>query len=386
MKRWVNFLHLYQPPTQDLGVVRRIVDESYTLIASLLERHPRAVFTMNVSGSLLEHFHKHGHDDLIERYRRLAEQGRIELVGSAMYHPILPLLSATEVRRQIELNERALERAFGDAYKRRGFFMPEMAYSDEAAAVVKDMGFAWVILDQAHYDGAIDPSVRYVIEGNGLQVMFRDRGVSKSFVPQTMCAKLDALAADYVVSAHDGEMYGHWHRDDNGFYAKAFEHPAIEMVSGSDYLAALSREEAVSLRPANWEASEREIAAGVPYHLWDDPRNEIHAGFWALLRYAIDVVGRHQDDPNFAYARDHLDRALASCSLWWASNAKPDVLSPITWNPSEIEKGLLEAIKSVRSLHGASAAEKVEAERQYARLLAMIWQRHWEEVAKPGSC
>jgi hypothetical protein len=73
-------------------------------------------------------------------------------------------------------------------------------------------------------------------------------------------------------------------------------------------------------------------------------------------------------------------RGLASCTFWWAS-AKDfkHNFGPYAWNPDEIERGLEELIRSIRSLENEKLrADKLKAEKIYLKIKAMIWKRHWQ--------
>ena len=111
--KWINFLHIYQPPTQTAETLKLVTEESYLKIIELVETYPNFKITLNISGSLLELWVDHGYKSLIERYRKQIEAGKIELVGSAMYHPILPLLEEDEVIRQIELHNDICKKLLG---------------------------------------------------------------------------------------------------------------------------------------------------------------------------------------------------------------------------------------------------------------------------------
>src|SRR3989344_6462571 len=120
MIKWIEFLHLYQPPTQTSEILRQVTDESYSHILKLTEKYPNLRLTINISGSLLEKFQENNMSAILEDYKKLLDAGRIELTGSAMYHPILPLIPPEEVRNQIELNKLKFREIFGDSYKPKG--------------------------------------------------------------------------------------------------------------------------------------------------------------------------------------------------------------------------------------------------------------------------
>lgn len=137
MVYWAPILHFYQPPTQFPAVLKRICDESYRPLIALLGEFEQARATVNINGSLTQMLVDCGHQDIVDGLRRLAEDGRIEFFGSAMYHPILPLIPESEVARQIQLNHATNRRAFGDVYAPHGFFPPELAYGPVVADAVE---------------------------------------------------------------------------------------------------------------------------------------------------------------------------------------------------------------------------------------------------------
>jgi predicted glycosyl hydrolase (DUF1957 family) len=379
MLNWINFLHIYQPPTQDQKILDQVLHESYLLIIDLLKKYPNLKITLNISGSLLEKLHHNRQNTFINQLKPFVKKGRVELVGSAMYHPILPLIPEKEIIRQIQLNEKIGREVFGTLYKPQGFFIPEMAYSKKVADSIKKAGYKWIILDEIHSNKALDNKVKYKIKNNGLIVIFRDRRFSKSFPPESLIKNLTQIKNEYIITAHDGEMYGHWHKDDRNYYKKAFTHPEIKMITASEYLSKLKKTRYIEVRKASWESTKEELQKNLPYALWNDPQKMVHKLLWKLENFAMKTVEKNKKDVGYKWARIHLDRGLASCIWWWASERKPDALSPITWHPSEIEKGAQELLNSVRSLKSIHVASRLQAEKLFNNLKELIWKIHWKK-------
>ena len=378
MITWINFLHLYQPPTQDTSVLDQITRESYARIPQLLRQFPKLKLTINFSGSLLELLQKNGYQPLLDEYKQLVAEKRIELVGSAMYHPILALLPEAEIERQINLQTDISRRIFGDLYNPTGFFIPEMAYSKKIAHVIKKLGFSWIILDEIHMPlGEPDPSIRYSIKENDLIVLFRNRVYSKTFPPEFIITNKDKIPQHIIITAHDGELYGHWHVNDYGYYEKAFTDPTIHLLTVSEYISSLTKSEVIEPREANWESLPDELNQAMPFALWDKRDNKIHELMWKFAYFTIDVINSSTDDKNYTAARTSADRGLASCAWWWATEAKLIATSPICWNPAEIEKGANELLKSLRSLNNLDISTRLEAERQFSEIRSTIWEKHW---------
>jgi len=311
------------------------------------------------------------------------KEKRIELVGSAMYHPILPLLPTSEIRRQIQLHNNISLETFGKIYQPQGFFLPEMAYDKKSADVIKKMGFKWIVLDSIHFPGkVINNSIKYKIKNNGLVVVFRSRKYSKNFPPRSIVNNLTKISEDNIITAHDGELYGHWHTDKENFTGQAFSHPQIKFNTFSQYISKLQKTKFITPKKASWESTEAELKNKIFYGLWNNPKNKIHQLLWDLRELAIMAVEKDKKDPQYFWARNHLDRGLSSCSWWWAAERQPDVFSPITWNPTEIEKGLKELINSIRSLKKINSQTKLKAEKIYVALTKAIWDKHWKKYAK----
>jgi len=57
-----------------------------------------------------------------------------------------PLIPEAETRRQIRANDATNRRYFGEVYAPRGFFPPEMCYSDRVLGPVEEAGYQWIIL------------------------------------------------------------------------------------------------------------------------------------------------------------------------------------------------------------------------------------------------
>lgn len=379
---WVNFLHIYQPPHQDGEVLERVLYESYEWILQLLEKNPQLKLTINISACLTEQFMKRGYHDFLNRLFSRVKSGQVELVGTAAYHPILPLLPESEIRRQIQLNNEMNSKFLGKAYKPKGFYLPEMAFDRRVAKILEDMGFEWVILDEIAAKKTIDYNTRYTLSGTKLKVVFRDRDISKTFVPQSILDLVKESKEEkphYIVTATDGEVYGHHHSDWDGIFNEVLLRDDVTMITVSQYLNKLKTEKNIAARKSSWESMPEEVLTGNPFALWNDPDNPLHKDIWKLAHLAIKLVEKNQKDSNFYWARYHLDRGLCSCTFWWCSSQRPSPFCPITWNPDEVGKGLQDLIKSIRSLKDVDTGKKVEAEKLYYKILKNLWSLHWEE-------
>jgi len=375
---WVNFLHIYQPPWQDQGVIDQIAAQSYEYLLMLLERYRQFRVTLNVCGNLLEQLQTI-RPLIIKELKKVVARGQVELTGTAKFHALLPLIAEREVVRQIKLNQESLKKFFGQT-KISGFYFPEMAFSPSAAKVVKSMGYKWLILDPIHLGTSVELDTLYTLNKLGLKIVFRERKISKQYPPEVIFNLLTKSAASKtIISAHDGETYGHFHEDWQGHIEKVIQNPRVEMITVSQYLKSLTKKKSVSLRSATWETTEKDLKAGHPWLLWDDPKNKIHRHLWQLVKLSSDLIKKYPQDKSWQWARQHLDQGLSSCSFWWSTGKKPSPFSSLTWSPEMIDNGVEELIRVARSLSRATKAEKIKAEKIYLEVKKNTWIKHWNK-------
>lgn len=377
---WINFLHLYQPANSEARHIEEATKKSYWRIVRALEEHPRTRFTLNISGCLIMRWEDLGYSSLLERLSRLVRRGQAELVGSAAYHPLLPLIPEAEAERQILENEAILEKYF--QVKPRGFFLPEMAYSPKAAKLVKKLGYEWLILDEISYAGKLgqaEPGRVYLDGNSGLKVLFRSREFSQSYIPEKLL-KSDAEGA--LVTATDGELYGLRHEDPDAYFEKILK-TGIETSTISEFIRGKKPIRA-SLVPSTWESTEKELRAGRPFALWADKKNPIQVKLWKLAALAYETGEKFKRDENHYWFRWHLVRGLASCTFWWASvKDLKHVFGPISWGPDEIERGTNELVRAIRSLADiGTRPAKLRAEKLNSEIRKLVWERHWRKYWK----
>jgi predicted glycosyl hydrolase (DUF1957 family) len=392
---WAPVFHFYQPPTQLPEVVDRICDECYRPLTRLFDENPDARATFNIVGSLTEQLLSRRADDILTGWRRLAERGQIELTGTAMYHAILPLIPADEMRRQITLNQRMNRRVFGELFRPAGFFPPELCFSADMTVPVVETGHRWLLISGVACPG--DWPLDYVptisTEVGDLAVFFRDDLLSNRIafgdldIPSFLAFLRNLRgqrARVYVVTAMDAETFGHHLRGwEQKFLEGAFRAltrasppetsdrdvhngPEIASVTVSQLLDIFPRQPHAMPSASSWSTSGEELAAGIPYPLWRHPDNPLHQLQWRLADLALDLVRRAEAacdgdaSRQFArVARGQMDRALHSCQFWWASR-RP------MWDPTMIHRGLaiqqevlLNAARAVMS-SSVPAAARVE--------------------------
>lgn len=379
---WAQLLHFYQPYGQKREIIEAIVEQCYRPVGLGILADPSAKVTINFTGVLLDELAQYGYEDVIELYAEGVRRGQIELVGSAKFHTTLPLLEPAEALRQIEINDETNRKYFGDLYARRGIFLPEMAYHPDLAPLLEQAGFDWVMLDELAHSGRIgevDYSKQYQIEGTQLKALFREHRLSATIMsagPRDTPGLKKAAGNDLsdhrmIVTAMDGETFGHHRVGHEQLLFGMFADPEINMVRCSDLFDEFTEVEMVPTVACTWASSEYDIEHGIQFVSWNDPQNPIHQLQWELMNLVTDAV--HAADtsaPGFAAAREKLDPALASDQFFWAS-AKP------WWMIEHIEGGAFALLDTLEAVPGISAETVQRGLDLYRQILwlSFDWQR-----------
>lgn len=387
---WINFFHLYQPAGQRTDILKRVAEESYGPLAAFLLAHPDIRVTMNIAGALTDQLNENGFRDILTSMHTLVTRGQVELVGTAKYHVILPLI-ADQASRQISLNTDALRRAFGNDYHPTGFFSPEMCYSREVEQAVATSGYTWMILDEIALDGSpskVDFSIRYRSPSTNMRYLFRNRTLSNflSFVtavddprPFWDAVKRDGRSSVYLVTAMDGENLGHHRKGVDKLWQTLVTDTRIATLTVSEYLDALIVETPCSPRPCSWSTEMFEIESGIPYGLWNHPDNPLHALQWQLTRSVIGAVetATSRQDSGYQEAQGKVDRALASDQYWWAS-AHP------WWSKEYVVDATQRLADAITPLVSCDAPTRKNIEQLKEKILqtASAWQDHKEYVQR----
>ncbi len=360
---WALLLHFYQPPTQSLDVLHRVVEESYRPLLKVLGQHPHAMVTANFAGVLTEMLSQGGFADVVTGFRRLAQRGQVEFTGSAKYHAILPLVPRQEVLRQTRLNAATNRRYFGRAYHPRGFFPPELALSPDVLEPILQAGHQWALASgiacppEAPWpDRTVYKATASLKKGPGQQlaVLFRDGILSNriSFKDVDAAGFLDHLRSldgdgdRYVITALDAETFGHHHRQwEEDFLGRVIQalgslQERVRMATVSELVDLFPPGPEVTLRASSWSTTPQDLAQNNPYPLWKGQGNRVHLLQWAHTEAALRLVSQAQrwaQGPAgrlFAQrSRALMDAGLHSCQYWWASR-RP------MWDVDMVHRGL----------------------------------------------
>jgi len=374
-------LHFYQPVNQQPDILEAIVAQSYRPIISEISRNPRVRLTLNISGALLELFHKYGYQDLIDSLKGLVAEERIEITGTAKYHAMLPLISDDEVMRQIALDTETL-RKFLNTPEPTGFFPPEMAFAPRLLPLIEKLGFQWIVLDEISCGGEVghvDYSQVYKVKDSKLKVFFRDRRLSNLIMSAVVRSKetlAEAMAdqlssSNYIITAMDAETFGHHRPGLEKMLFNIWETRDFEQLKLSELEKYYEAKDEVAPAAATWASSKQDIDKGIQFLSWSDPENILHKWQWEFTELVLGEVKR-LDPSHLRYreVREKMDVALASDHFWWAS-AKP------WWSLEMIEYGAWNLLDTLRFIPDVSPEALEQGRNHYEKIIstAFNWQR-----------
>ena len=346
MKHVALLLHGYQPPTQDLRLVEEIDRQCYLPVSRLL-RETGARVAVNVNWSLTEQLLATGS----ETPGLLGGAEGVEFTDSGAYHPILPLLDAADVERQLRINRASNAAALGGRYAPVGVFPPEMAWGRSLAPILSRMGYRWSVTDDVPWcwAGNAAPYDRIVTQ-DGLPVFLRSNFWSNriSFHGEDGRETVRDIASgmtgwagsgdSYLLVAMDMETFGH-HRPGT---VERFLAPFLDELSGMGEARLSTPSELLGIFPpmegtvpaGSWSTGPADLEAGKPWPLWSDPDNPVHVALRDLLERVVSIAREH----GWERVAPSADKMVYSCPFWWASAGRFDAV--------QVRRGLLAILET----------------------------------------
>ncbi|GAB4174660.1 MAG: glycoside hydrolase family 57 protein [Geothermobacteraceae bacterium] len=312
------------------------------LVSDLVNRGRH--YSQNDKLALMERFDQEA-AGVIDLYRQLEEEGRVEISFTPYAHPILPLLCDSDIaavatpglvvpdppfrfpddaRHQIEKGREVVEACLGS--RQRGMWPAEGAVSEEALSLMAACGAAWAASDEGILARSLPGGLKqrddlyHVYRFGDLPLVFRDHELSDrigfvygSWRPTEAAAdllgRLEKLAEAHpggvVTLILDGENCWESYEDNGHPFLQAF----YRGLAASDKLRSLTVGEAVQkgrsrklarVAPGSWINSD--------FRIWIGHPEENRA--WALLREARSALGATETN-------DHLLCAEGSDWFWW---------------------------------------------------------------------
>jgi alpha-amylase len=146
--RFVFGLHLHQPVGNFDHVFAQHVEDVYRPLLDRLAGRGFLPIVLHLSGPLLEWLEQH-EPAYLDRLGTLAADGKVEILLSGFYEPVLASLLRADRVEQIRWMHEAVRRRFGvDA---RGLWLTERVWEPELAADLADAGVRYALVDDRHF-------------------------------------------------------------------------------------------------------------------------------------------------------------------------------------------------------------------------------------------
>ncbi|MFW9852275.1 MAG: hypothetical protein ACFFDS_05000 [Candidatus Thorarchaeota archaeon] len=329
----VFVLHAYQPITQKEEVYNRIISKCYIPFLRKLLENPEIKITLNISGCLLEKFATNYPDVL-----HLIEEGilskQIELMGSAFYHPILPLILKKDQRYQINKQKELTYNILG--VNSSVFFPPELAISEEIIPQIVKEGYK-IILVPENINNLKIGGYYELEDGKSIFLIKRNKKLSNNIAFNLYNGNVNEAIEDIrdhydkqkcpILLAMDLETFGEHHKRYYNFFFELAKSTQMKTLSKSIGEFPLNKK-IKNFLTTSWSTSDQDLEDNIPLPLWNHPFNAIHQLQQSHISFLERVREFIEKDEWF----DDYQSSLYSCQFWWASRD--------WWSPELILTGL----------------------------------------------
>ncbi len=401
-------LHLYQPSTQTDAALKTVVSECYVPLLKLIKANNYARFTLNVPLSLLELLDNHGYTDILDQLKELYDTERIELTGSAAYHPLLTKISNDFATKQIVLNEYALGYYFGQKQGFegelsmmikgiRGFFSPEMAISKELIVILDGLKYEWVAVDSYALKSSQNLLDRgqtvFKLKNHDIKMVARDTKLSNLLSFKRDADVSDILnylattkdrGAEFII-ALDGEVFGHHNKE--GIYLlesllENLEDMSVSVPTISDIVSEAETIQADEVEECGW-STERDDPEN-KYPLWENHENTVQTKLWELQKIVAKEFAGHsvpaidesygnlaawkskelnkidsKKTQEFLHTEILFYKSMHSDQFWWASNKI--VYDKVLYSPEMVKNALAIYKELAGSATFSNSKDKIES-------------------------
>jgi 4-alpha-glucanotransferase len=213
-------LHNHQPVGNFGWVLAEVFEQAYEPMIDALERHAGVRLSLHYTGPLLEWIVRE-RPETMDRLRALVARDQVEVLGGGHFEPVLASLPERDRIGQLRRMGDELEREFGR--RPRGAWLAERVWEPDLPTSLVSAGYAWTILDDAHFRAAAIPEEDlwgpYTTEDQGhlLRVFGTEQGLRYRIPFREVGEVIDYLrdnatdAGDRVgMMGDDGEKFGAW--------------------------------------------------------------------------------------------------------------------------------------------------------------------------------
>ncbi|MFC1855316.1 alpha-amylase/4-alpha-glucanotransferase domain-containing protein [Thermodesulfobacteriota bacterium] len=218
--KFIFCVHNHQPVGNFDHVLEHSFQQSYSPFLEVMKKHPSIKFVIHFSGILLNWLDQHK-KDYMDDIRELVRSGRVEIISSGIYEPVLASLPEIDRIGQVAKYNSTIKELTG--YAPKGAWLTERIYEPQLPKSLNKAGIDYVIVDDYHFkkSGLKDDDLfgYYMTEeeGYGIKVFGgseRLRYLMPFQDPQETLAHfkdmIDKGKGNLALFADDGEKFGSW--------------------------------------------------------------------------------------------------------------------------------------------------------------------------------
>jgi len=316
----IFILHAYQPITQTKEVLERIIKKCYKPFFERLLANPSVKISLNIAGCLLEKLTME-YPEIVKLIEKAKDNNQIELMGSAFYHPILPLTRPEDQSYQIQKQNIAVTGIFGAPPI--AFFPPELALNPENIPIIIDEGFK-IIVSAANSLNLTYGGMYQLDDGREIFILKRNKIISNKISFDYFkrdAVKLEKeISRNYkldklpVVLAMDLETFGEHHSNYYKFFFEITQ--KVSTITLTEFQINYNISTPIDfLYFTSWSTSDENCQNQNNLPLWNHPDNSVHQ----LQLEHMKLLEKTKEKIDSVSWMDEYQAAHYSCQFWWAS-------------------------------------------------------------------
>jgi predicted glycosyl hydrolase (DUF1957 family) len=310
-------LNLYQPLTQSRDVFEDIFGSCYAPLLKLIKHKTSAKFTLNTPLSLLQQMDNYGHHSWMEQLSELYNLGRVELTGSAAYHPLITKVPKKVAEQQIILNEYGMGYYLGRhtgfegepslmLKNISGFFPPELALNVNVLHILNELGYKWVATDESAVG---NDSGIYSVQGLDTALYVRNRELSER-ITLKRDSSTDGVTeliedhGEYLVVLNS-EVFGYHNKEGILLLESLIDYITShggEILTVDELAHISTHEHTISesdIKESTWAVKADGTDGINPYPYWEVRDSKIHEELWQKFHKACDEIVLLEDSSSY---------------------------------------------------------------------------------------
>lgn len=141
-------VHNHQPVGNFDFVFEDSYQKSYKPFLDVLENFPNINFSMHFSGPLIDWLEKN-HSGYLDRVAKLVDDGRVEIISSGYYEPVLVSIPDSDKIGQIQMMNEYIKSRFGQTPQ--GLWLTERIWEPSLAKPIVEAGIKFITVDDYHF-------------------------------------------------------------------------------------------------------------------------------------------------------------------------------------------------------------------------------------------